>query len=105
MSINCKDLPIRNYYSAENGHVRLDSLVPTATMFVHRKGDVVTISGTEWANDMSFDLSNHNVKFLITKNGFRIYDIIFPNSQSRAIYNIPEHKLQQLEELKKLLTA
>jgi len=105
MSINCKDLPARNYYSAENGRVRLDGCVPPATMFIHREGNILTVSGTEWMNDMHFDLGNHNVKYVITKNGFRIYDINFPNSKSRSIHDIPEHKHEQLEELKKLLAA
>jgi len=105
MSINCKDLPWKNYYRAENGHVRVDSLTPTATMFVSREGNKITISGTNWDNDMSFDISDSHTMFKITSDSFNIYDIRYPMAYSRSISGVAEHNKHQLDELAKLLAA
>ena len=102
-SINCKDLPYKSYYCAENGIVRLDRYYPTPeTIYVQRDGDKLIIDeGLRFKSQ--YDLSDRNhVKVNITDTSFMITD----TGRQERIYkftNVPKHKHFQLEELKKLI--
>ena len=104
-SINCKDLPINPdalYGTAESGTVVIEGF-PCNLMKLERK-DESTVEVELNGQRATFNLTDMNVRIVFHKDG-----LIFQNlgyySYSRAIFNVPDHKLNQLEEAKKLLKS
>lgn len=104
-SINCKDLPINpvNLYGRAKSGVVVVEGFPSQHMVV-KKVDEHTVEVCLDGTKVRIDLLDPCVRIHFLPNG-----IVFQKhgyfSYSKAIYNVPEHKLYQLEEAKELLKS
>lgn len=104
-SINCKDLPVNpaNHYGrAESGAVIVEGF-PCSHMFI-TKMDEHTVGVCLDGTKVGVDLLDPRVRIHFLPNGI-VFQKLGYFSYSRAVYNVPEHKLYQLEEAKKLLKS
>lgn len=103
-SINCKELPInpaQHHGYAESGVVIIEGFSPYSHMSL-KKVDEHTVEVCLNGEKSTFALHDPDVKVFFFKNGVSFNNFGY-YSYSKGIKGVPEHKLYQLEECKKLL--